>query len=398
MVKFLARIFIKDYQNYHQPKVRASYGKLGGFFGLITNIILCLVKIISGFVTSSIAIVAEGINNLSDAGSSIITLIGFKLSEAPADKEHPYGHERIEYVAGLIVSIIILVIGVNLTISSVQKIINPSETIFSYLVLGLLGISIFIKLLQVYVYKNIGKMIESETLIATATDSRNDCISTVVVIFSIVISKLIHVNLDGYMGLLVSLFIIYSGIKLIKDTSNLLIGVAPDDNFVQMISDKIRSYEGVLGIHDLVVHSYGPNRTFVTVHVEVDSHANINTSHDMIDNIEYDFRKDLNIELVIHMDPIDVSDPETIALREKVEEILALIDPSLTYHDFRIVKGLTHTNLIFDVVIPPLYDKTPKEVEDIIHQKISEYNSKLNTVITVDQNYVYSISSRRPND
>ncbi|HHU80141.1 MAG: cation diffusion facilitator family transporter [Bacilli bacterium] len=396
MVKFLAKIFIKDYENYNKPKVRANYGKLGGIFGLVTNVILCVVKIISGLVTSSIAIIAEGINNLSDAGSSIITLIGFKLSKAPADAEHPYGHERIEYVAGLIISIIIMIIGVNLTINSIQKIINPTTTIFSYLVIALLIVSILVKLLQVYVYRSIGKLIDSQTLIATATDSLNDCISTTAVIVSLIVSKLAGFNLDGYMGLVVSLFIIYSGIKLIKDTSNLLIGVAPDEEFVKKISDKLHSYDGVLGIHDLIVHSYGPHRTFVTVHVEVDSEIDINESHDMIDNIEYDFKKDLNIELVVHMDPVNTNDPVTISLREKVEELLHEIDPELTFHDFRVVKGVTHTNLIFDVELPPQYDKTPKEVQDLIQKKVSEYDPKLYTVINIDQNYVYTISTRRP--
>lgn len=396
MVKFLAKIFIKDYENYNKPKVRANYGKLGGIFGLVTNVILCVVKIISGLVTSSIAIIAEGINNLSDAGSSIITLIGFKLSKAPADAEHPYGHERIEYVAGLIISIIIMIIGVNLTINSIQKIISPTTTIFSYLVIALLIVSILVKLLQVYVYRSIGKLIDSQTLIATATDSLNDCISTTAVIVSLIVSKLAGFNLDGYMGLVVSFFIIYSGIKLIKDTSNLLIGVAPDEEFVKKISDKLNSYDGVLGIHDLIVHSYGPHRTFVTVHVEVDSEIDINESHDMIDNIEYDFKKDLNIELVVHMDPVNTNDPVTISLREKVEELLHEIDPELTFHDFRVVKGVTHTNLIFDVELPPQYDKTPKEVQDLIQKKVSEYDPKLYTVINIDQNYVYTISTRRP--
>lgn len=387
MRKLLAKIFIKDYQEYSNPKVRSAYGTLSGIVGIVTNIFLCVIKIVTGFFAGSISIIADGINNLSDAGSSIITLIGFKISSMPADDEHPFGHERMEYITGLIVSFIIILIGVSLFKSSIDKIINPEDIDLGIYTFIVLGISVLVKIWQWSFYRTNGKLINSTALIATSSDSINDAISTGAVLLAMIISKIFTINLDSYMGLVVSLFIIISGVKLVKETISPLIGEAPSKEFVKEVVDKIKAHEGVLGIHDLVFHSYGPLKTFITAHVEVDSQVDVLVSHDMIDNIEQEFR-DEKINLVIHMDPIDTTDTETVELRKKIGEIVHSIDENLNYHDFRMVKGFTHTNLIFDVVVPNKFKLTNEQLLNEIVVRVKEIDEKYNVVITFDNNYI----------
>lgn len=388
MSKFLAKIFIKDYKNISDEKVRAAYGKLSGIVGVITNLILCSIKIITGFLIGSVSVLADGINNLSDAGSSVITLIGFKMSSAPADKDHPYGHQRIEYVTGLIVSFIILLIGFILMRSSINKILHPEIPEISWYTIIILVVSIFAKYLQSRFYRNNGKLIDSKTLIATSVDSLNDTITTTAVLISCLIFLVTKVDLDAYMGILVSVFILFSGLKLIKETISLLIGEAPSKEFIHEVSEDLLSYRGVLGIHDLVIHSYGPRKTFMTVHVEVDSDVNIIESHDVIDNIEQDFQKKYDVNLVIHMDPIETHCELTLELKQLTQNVLNEIDPELRFHDFRVVKGKTHTNLIFDVVMPINYKMGVSELKEVITTKIKKINSRLKPVITVDQIYI----------
>lgn len=387
MRKILLKLFVKDYNNTKDPVVRTKYGTLSGVVGIISNLILCTLKIFAGIFSGSVSITADGINNLSDAGSSIITLIGFKLSSKPADEDHPYGHERIEYLTGVIISFIILFIGISLMTSSFDKVMNPEEMDVSSIIFVILGISILIKCWLAVFFRFNGKAISSDTLLATSQDSLNDCISTGAVILGMIIYKFTGFPIDGYMGLFVSVFILISGVKMLKETMNPLIGEKISPELEEKIALKVLSYEGILGVHDLVVHTYGPNKIFATIHAEVSSTRDILESHDIIDNIEVDFRNELDIDLVIHMDPIDVTNPETLRLRKLVEEVVSTYDSNLTVHDFRVVHGQTHTNVLFDINMPITYHITPKELRKIITEKIKEQDNKLNAVIQIDQKY-----------
>ena len=388
MTKLLAKIFIKDYRNYSDIKVRAAYGKLSGIIGIITNIFLSSIKIITGLLIGSVAILADGLNNLSDAGSSIITLIGFKLSTAPADRDHPFGHQRIEYVSGLIISFIIMTISISLFKSSIEKIINPEAFEISWILIVILVASILIKLWQSYFYRINGKLIKSQTLIATSIDSFNDVLATTAVLVSLIITYFTKVDLDGYMGVVVSIFILISGYKLVKETISPLLGEAPSKEYIEQISADILSFEGILGIHDLVIHTYGPAKTFITVHAEVDSDVDVLISHDIIDNIEHYFLKKYHANLVIHMDPIETKCELTLEAKEMIHDILKEIDPVLDFHDFRVVRGKTHDNLIFDVVVPIKYKMPTEELKIEITNRVKQVNKKMNVVITFDEVYI----------
>lgn len=394
MINFLIKSFIKDYDNVRDPSVREAYGKLGSIVGILANLVLSMSKIIIGSIFNSISITADGVNNLSDTGSSVVTFIGFKISGKPADKDHPFGHARIEYLTGLIVGAIILLLGFELTKSSIDKIRNPESTVFSWTMVIVLVLSIAIKLWLSYFNSKLADKISSATMKATAIDSRNDVISTAVVLASIFISKFTGIEIDGYMGVIVALFILYSGYSILKDILNPLLGEMPDPDFIEKIENKILSYKGIINIHDLVVHNYGPNKYFATVHAEVDAEEDILKSHDMIDNIERDFAKDLDINLVIHLDPIITNDKEINHLKTMTEETLKSIDSSFTMHDFRVVKGETHTNLIFDVVIPVEYDIKSNDLVKEIEKAIKIENENYYAVVTLDKNYV----STRMND
>ena len=391
----LEKIFIKNYKDINNQKVRTKYAVLCSIFGIITNFILCIAKILLGLFTGSISIIADGIDNLSDCASSIATLIGFKLASMPPDPEHPFGHERIEYLTGMIISILIIIIGVMLGRTSIDGIINKSTmNIENFnILLIVLGSSILIKLFQFLYYRSVAKKIKSSTIKANSQDSFNDCIKTIVVLAAVIVLKIWNINLDAWFGLAVSIYIIINGIKLVKEASSPLIGEKPSSDLISAITDKIMGYEGVLGYHDLVIHNYGPGKTFITVHVEVDSDGDILESHDMIDNIERDFMTDLNLSVTIHMDPIQVNDPLTNELQECTLSVLMEINPSVKFHDFRIVKGSTHINVLFDIVVPHKNKLTDEEIlRELIKVLKEEYekitNIEVNIIINIDKEYV----------
>lgn len=389
MSKILFRLFIKDYENTSEPKVRESYGKLAGIVGIISNLLLCIMKIIIGVFSKSIAIIADGVNNLADASSSIITLVGFKLASAPEDEDHPYGHARIEYLTGLFVSILIIIIGVQLLKTSVNKVLHPEPLIFSYSTIIILIVAIAIKLWQSAFNVNVGKKIKSVTLMATAADSRNDVISTSVVLISVLIGKFTGYYIDGYMGCLVALFIIWSGIQLVRETSSPLLGEAPDQETVNAILEIVCRDPDVLGVHDLMVHNYGPGKIFASIHIEIDADGDIMKSHDMIDNIERLVKKELHIEFVAHMDPIRTNDPLVDKMHRVISEALISLDGVENIHDFRIVPGPTHTNIIFDVVRNAGCKMSEKEIISIADAAAKEISESYFVVITFDKAYTH---------
>lgn len=388
-LRFLG-LFVKNIGD-KTPETRQKCGKAAGIIGIISNLILFIVKLIIGIASSSIAITADAVNNISDAGSAVITLIGFKLSEKPADDKHPYGHARMEYLTGFIVSLIITVLGVQFLKDSVMSIIEKSTSEYSNTAIAILVLAIIVKLWQSSFYKAVGKHIDSGSLIATAADSRNDVISTSAVLVGAVISRIFGIALDGFLGLAIAVFIIYSGIKLIMETADPILGVAPDDALVNEISAKILSYDGIIGIHDLIIHNYGEGRCFASVHCEVSAGEDILKSHDIIDNIEFDFRRNLGIQLVIHMDPIVTDDENVNALKKSVTEIVADVSKEIrapiSMHDFRVVFGKTHTNLIFDIVLNNSCKTDGRVICDMIETKVKKLSPEYNAVINVDSNY-----------
>ena len=378
MITFLAKHFVKDYENYNEPSVRKAYGKLAGMVGIISNLVLCTMKILIGIFANSIAIIADGVNNLADASSSVITLLGFKLASMPEDKDHPYGHARYEYLTGLLISVLILVVGFQLLKSSFAKVLNPDPLEFSWITVIVLVIAIGIKIWQAIFNISVGKKINSLALIATGTDSRNDVISTCAVLAGIIIGKLIEVQLDGIIGCLVALFILWSGIQLIRETISPLLGEAPDEELVRDIQTLVLKEKRVLGTHDLIVHNYGPGKVFASIHIEVDSRGSIMEIHEMIDDIEMMVKRELNIEFVAHMDPIELDNPIVDNLYKIVVSAIQQMDGVLGVHDLRVVPGKEHTNVIFDVVISTEC-KMPKEqihceLEGVIRMIDPKYN------------------------
>ncbi|HHV99613.1 MAG TPA: cation transporter [Clostridiaceae bacterium] len=390
MTNLLIRLFVKDYDNTTNAHVRERYGKFAGIVGIASNFLLFLIKITAGVLFHSISITADAVNNLSDSGSSVVTLIGFKISGKPADEKHPFGHARMEYISGLIVSFIILLIGIQLVQRSVSRIVQPVPGEFSVLLIILLSVSILIKLWQFLFYRKIGRIIKSDTLFATSIDSRNDIFATSAVLTASIISRLTGFNLDGYIGTVVALFIVISGIKLTNDTISPLLGMAPTKELVDLIYRKILSYEGVIGLHDLTIHNYGPSKRYASVHCEVPAEQDIMISHDIIDNIERDFMKDLGIHLVIHLDPVITDNAKINDLKLKVKNIIEDISLDITMHDFRVVIGVTHSNLIFDVVVPYDCKYDDEELVDIISEKIEAMDGNYRAVIIVDHAYVPS--------
>ena len=385
MSGLLLRLFVKDYRNTEDPKVRGAYGKLAGVVGIVCNLLLFAGKLIAGLLSGSVAITADAVNNLSDASSSLVTLLGFKLAERPADEEHPYGHARLEYLSGLAVAALILVIGVELGKSSIEKIINPETVLFSWLTLAILIGSILVKLwMALFCYK-LGKKIDSATLTATAMESRNDVISTSAVLLGCLVGHFFGLQIDGYIGTLVALFIIWSGCGIAKETISPLLGKQADAELVKSISDLIMSHEKILGIHDLMVHDYGPGQCFASVHAEMDSRENPLDCHDIIDDIERDALRELRVHLVIHYDPIVTDDEELNQMRALVSAELKQIDPQLTMHDFRMVRGPGHTNLIFDLVIPYSMENRKKELKERIDERVQFEDKRYYTVITFDE-------------
>ncbi len=391
MTDFLCKRFVKNHENTKEPQVREGYGKLASVVGIISNAILCIAKILVGLISGSIAIIADGINNLADASSSVITLAGFKLSALPEDEEHPYGHARIEYITGMIVSVLIVVVGVELIKSSIDKILHPEPLEFSWSMVIVLLLAILLKVWQAMFNIKIGKKINSVALTATGTDSRNDVISTTAVLFSIIIGKMANIQIDGYMGVLVALFIIWSGIGLIKETSSPLLGEAPDPDLVAAISEMASDFDGVLGIHDLVVHNYGPGKVFASIHIEVDANGDLMESHDMVDNIERQLSKKLHIVLTAHMDPIKVDDPIVALMNEVTTKVTDSLDGISNVHDLRVVPGPTHTNIIFDIVVNPSCKLSNKEIHQSFTDAIKAIDENYFVVINFDKNYVNQV-------
>ncbi len=388
MHDWIFRKLISDYADVKNPAVRDQYGKVAGVVGILSNTLLCVMKILVGLLSGSIAIVADAVNNLADASSSLITLIGFKLAAMPKDKEHPYGHARIEYLAGLLVSVIIIVVGLELGKSSVAKILNPTPTEFNLTVVLVLLLAISIKIWQACFNVRAGKKINSMTLIATGADSRNDVIATSAVLLSLLIGHFFDLQIDGYMGVLVALFIVWSGIGLVRETVSPLLGEAPDPALVRDIEETAMQHDGVLGIHDLVVHNYGPGKIFASMHVEVDAAVDITTSHDMVDNIEHEISKKLHISCTVHMDPINLSDPNRAPLKQILGKAIAGLDGVINFHDLRLVSGPTHTNVVFDVAVSPDCKLSGEEITKTLSAAVSAYNPDFRTVIEFDRAYV----------
>ncbi len=387
MISWLLQKFIPDCKNTSDTQVRSAYGRVSGMTGIFCNTLLCLGKFLAGSISGSVSITADAINNLSDAASSIINLAGFYLAGKSADEEHPFGHARFEYISGLVVAFTILLIGVELLRNSVNKILHPSAVIFSWVSAGILIASILVKCWMAHFNTVLGKAISSTALIATAADSRNDALSTAGVLAASLISHFVHIELDGYVGVVVALFILYSGYGLIRDTLNPLLGVAPEEALVAHIQEKIMSYPGVLGTHDLMVHDYGPGRQFASVHVEVAAEADILESHDMIDCIERSFMEQDHLHMVIHMDPIVTNDSQIALMRQFLSEAVRTIHPDLTIHDLRMVEGTTHSNLIFDCVRPHGLAMTDSALKEQITQLVQETYPDYFCVITVDTSF-----------
>lgn len=387
MTNWLIRFFIKNHENTDDIQVRSQYGLLAGWVGIVCNLLLFAGKFLAGFLSCSVSIFADAFNNLADASSSIISLIGFKMASKPADAEHPYGHARYEYLAGLTISVMILVIGVELFKNSADKILHPSPVLFSWLSIGILAASVLIKLWMAVFNRTAGKRINSQALIATAADSRNDVFTTSAVILAALLSHFLNIELDGFMGILVALFIFYSGCGLVKETLDPLLGQAPDPKLESYIKKKILSYPDIIGTHDLMIHDYGPGRQFASAHVEMAAEKNVLESHEIIDDIERDFLVQDNIHLIIHYDPIITSDSMVTDMRQWLAEHIKTIHPSLSIHDLRIVPGKSHTNLIFDCVLPRDCPLEEKELKKAIQDMVSlEYPSH-RCVITVDASY-----------
>lgn len=389
MFKMLVRIFLPKDKDISSPIVRKRYGMLCALYGIVTNLLMAFGKIVFGYLMGSIAILADGINNLMDGASSLITMISFKLSAQPADNEHPYGHQRMEYVGSLIISFIMFYVGIYFADSSIRKIVTPEPIDLGqfWWVIGLLVFAITMKLSQVILYRQGAKAIDSLALKASGQDSFNDILITSTVLVSMLTLKFINVNVDGIIGFLVSLFILYQAIVLIKNTISLLLGEAPSKETIVEIHKKIQSYPGVLGVHDLLIHSYGPNKTFISVHVEVDANVDIMTNHDIIDHIEHDFLTKSKINMVIHMDPVDHTDEVTIALQNEVTAIIQTIDERIQLHDFRKTRGTTIPKLIFDVVVPDRFPIKDEELRHEIIAKIKQVYPNYIIILTIDHHY-----------
>ena len=391
MTELLIKLFIKNSEDVNDSAVRLKYGTLGGAVGIVCNLFLCTLKITVGFITASISIVADGLNNLSDMGSSIITMIGFKMAGKPADSDHPFGHGRMEYMSAFIVSVLILLVGAELLKSSVTALATgESAPAYSVWALIILAVSVLVKLWMCIFNRRLGKKIDSEALIATAQDSLNDMVTTSVILLSVGISMLVTLpfNLDAVMGVLVSLFILYSGIVSAKDTLNEILGTPPDKKLIEEIENTILSFKEFKGIHDLIVHNYGPGRQFASVHVEVPQDSDIVKCHEQIDLCEKLIDEKLNISLVIHMDPIDVNNEAVSKAKEGIINAVKEIDGNMSVHDFRMTPaGETRTNLIFDVVVPSAVKISHEELNEIISEKAKKINPTYCCVITFDNDF-----------
>ncbi|OUN10711.1 cation diffusion facilitator family transporter [Flavonifractor sp. An91] len=388
MTDFLIRHFVRDYQQVQDPAVRERYGVLSGGVGIFLNLLLSLGKFFAGVVTGSIAVTADAFNNLSDAGSSVVTLVGFKLAGQKADDGHPFGHGRIEYLAGLLVSLLILMVGVELGKTSIEKIIQPEEVAFSILSVGILVCSILIKLWMSLFNRKLGKRIHSAAMQATATDSLSDVVATSAVLAGTLIGHFAHVSIDGWIGVVVAVFILRAGWGAAKDTLNPLLGTAPDPELVKAIQQLVLSHEQVVGMHDLVIHDYGPGRRMCSFHAEVPEGDDIMEAHDAIDHIEREIQEKFGIETTAHMDPIATGDSEVARLREQMSELVREIDPDMSIHDFRLTRGPRHSNLIFDVVVPHRCRLSDEEIRRRITEAAEQVVPGCYVVLQLDRSYV----------
>lgn len=388
MFGILSRLFIKNGKDYENPEVRRAYGTLSGALGIFLNIILFAGKLTAGIISGSVAIIADALNNLSDAGSSVITLIGFHMAGQKPDKGHPFGHGRIEYISGLIVSMLIILMGFELGKSSVEKIITPTGTEFSIIAVIILAVSILVKLYMCFYNRSVGKKISSPAMMATAADSLSDCVATAVVLACTLITKFTGTDLDGICGTAVAIFIFIAGIRAAKDTIDPLLGVPPTEEFVDEIGETVMSHKGILGFHDLVVHDYGPGRRMISLHAEVPADEDLLKTHDTIDNIEKELSAKLGCDAVIHMDPIETDDKITMEARSKIAELVKIIDERVTIHDFRMVTGPTHTNVIFDIVVPYEVKRPEAEIRRDIERMVKTLDANYYAIVHVDKSFV----------
>ncbi len=382
----LIRLFIKDADNTDAPQVRYAYGKLAGIAGIVCNLLLFIFKVIAGTLSASVAIIADAFNNLSDAGSSVVTLVSFRLSGMPADEEHPFGHGRMEYLSAMAVAVLIVIAGFELAGSAFDKILHPTASHTDLITIIILVAAIAVKLWLAIFNHRIGKRIRSDALLAAGVDSRNDVLCTSLVLVSAIVGYFTDWMIDGYVGLAIALFVMWSGFAIIRDTLSPLLGQKPDEALVANIKDTVLSYEGVVGIHDLIVHDYGPGRIIASLHAEVPASQDVLISHDIIDQIENDLMRTYNIVSCIHLDPVDTDDPETIQLKALTENTLTAIDERLTMHDFRVVAGHTHTNVLFDVIVP--YDYPDRDVLlSRIDDALKAHDERLHAVVKIENAY-----------
>lgn len=388
MFEFLCKTFIPDYKNTKDPTVREKYGTVFSIFSIVCNCVMVVFKFVVSFITNSVSISADALNNLSDVGSNIATLFGFKLANKHADADHPYGHGRMEYVSGMIVSFLILLMGFEAIKEAINKIIHPETLTYSNVALIVLLVSIGIKLLMRYVNNKAGILIKSETLLAAGQDSMNDAIMTSATLLSLLIYRFTNLNVDAYVGFVVSIFVIKSGIEIFKDVLDTILGKAPDKELIKSIEKTIMAHKEIHGIHDLLLHDYGLSQRFMTLHAEVDADANILDTHDMIDCVEEEILNKYHILTTIHMDPIDFKDKEVKKVNTKIRSIVKKINPSYTIHDFRMVKGPTHTNLVFDLLLPAGDRSSHEEISNKVQEQVNKYDDKYRCVIKVEHSFV----------
>ena len=385
MTNWLIRRFVREPDNTADPDVRYAYGRLAGGAGIAANLLLFAVKLLAGILAGSLSIIADAFNNLSDAGSSIVTLIGFKLSSAPPDAKHPFGHGRMEYLSALAVAAMIMIAGFELFTSAIDKILHPTPTEVNLLTLVILGAAIAVKLWMALFFRQVGDRIDSESLKASAADSRNDVLCTGVVFVTSLLSLWLPISIDGYVGMAVALFVLWAGFSVMRETVSPLLGQAPDETLVLDVKRTVMGYDGVVGVHDLMIHSYGPGRMVMSLHAEVPCQADILQSHDLIDRIEREMQEKYRAIVCIHMDPVDFDNPEVARLRAMVAMQVADMDEGMTIHDFRVVFGQTHTNLIFDLVVP--FGKDEQAAAEELDRRIKQQDPNLFTVITVEHAY-----------
>lgn len=388
MFSLIIKKFVKNYDDVKDNEVRTKYGVVSGGVGIFLNIVLFAVKYLAGILSGSVAIRADALNNLSDAGSSIITLIGFRMASAKPDEDHPFGHGRVEYLSALAVSMIIIFMGFEIGKTSIEKIISPDPSEITAITVGILVFSILVKFYMFSYNKRFGEKIDSAAMKATAIDSLSDVASTSVVLLSMIIMKLFSVDIDGWCGVLVAIFILKAGIETAKDTLTDLLGKPPSPELIKEIEDIVGAHKEIIGMHDLVIHDYGPGRMMISLHGEIPANGDILTLHDVIDNLEKELAAKLNCNVVIHLDPVDTENPQLQELKEEMEGILYEIEPDITMHDFRMVSGPTHTNIIFDIVIPYNCKISDSDIKKTIYKAVHERHDNFFCVIHIDRPYV----------